>query len=41
MPMSSMHRARFLGHPRLYQAARDLGQPIAENDVNPDPQPFA
>lgn len=41
MPMSSMHRARFLGHPRLYQAARDLGHPIAEDDVNPDPQPFA
>jgi ribosomal protein S12 methylthiotransferase accessory factor len=37
------HRARFLGGPRLYRAASDLGlrkRPLAEIDLNPDPHPF-
>jgi ribosomal protein S12 methylthiotransferase accessory factor len=37
------HRARFLGGPRLYEAAATAGfrpAPISEDDVNPDPHPF-
>ena len=37
MPMSAIHRARYLGHPRLREVARAAG--VA--DVNPLPQPFA
>ncbi|GII62069.1 hypothetical protein Skr01_21540 [Sphaerisporangium krabiense] len=42
MPLSFMHRARYLGHPRLYEAPAAMGHPVhAEADVNPHPQPFA
>ena len=42
MPMSTIMRARFLGHARLYEYARYLGMHgFSEEDVNPDPQPFA
>ncbi|WP_052688186.1 YcaO-like family protein [Xanthomonas sp. MUS 060] len=42
MPMSSIHRARFLGHPRLYQYPRDAGYGVlTEREINPYPQPFA
>lgn len=42
MPMSSVQRGRFLGHPRLYQYARHAGLAgFSEADVNPVPQPFA
>lgn len=42
MPMSTVQRGRFLGHPRLYQYARDAGLAnFTEKDVNPVPQPFA
>lgn len=42
LPMSTMHRARYLGHPRLYDYPRDAGFGVlTEDDVNPAPQPFA
>ncbi len=42
MPMSSVHRARFLGHPRLYDYPKSAGfGALCEADVNPLPQPFA
>ncbi|MFD4532217.1 YcaO-like family protein [Kitasatospora sp. NPDC058397] len=42
MPLSFAHRARYLAHPRLYQAPRAMGHPVhAEKDINPVPQPFA
>ncbi|MFI6499661.1 YcaO-like family protein [Nonomuraea typhae] len=42
MPLSFAHRARYLGHPRLYQAPTAMGYPVcAEADINPHPQPFA
>ena len=42
MPMSTFHRARFLGHPRLYDYPKAAGfGALSEQDVNPDPQPFA
>ncbi|MEZ5094803.1 MAG: YcaO-like family protein [Nocardioides sp.] len=42
MPLSFVHRARYLGHPRLYDAPRAMGHPVAlEADLNPHPQPFA
>jgi len=42
MPLSFAHRARFLAHPRLYEAPRAFGRaPLAEADLNPFPQPFA
>lgn len=41
-PLSFSYRARFLGHPRLYDAPRKMGLPVAsEADLNPWPQPFA
>jgi ribosomal protein S12 methylthiotransferase accessory factor len=42
MPLSFVHRARFLAHPRLYQAPARMGYPINDEDgLNPWPQPFA
>lgn len=42
MPMSPVFRARFLGHPRLYNFAKNAGlAKFTERDVNPLPQPFA
>lgn len=42
MPLSFAHRARFLAHPRLYDAPRFFGRDaLAEADLNPFPQPFA
>lgn len=42
MPMSPVYRARYLGHPRLYDYARTAGLAgFTERDVNPYPQPFA
>ena len=42
MPLSFMRRARYQGHPRLYQAPAALGMPVLpESDLNPWPQPFA
>jgi ribosomal protein S12 methylthiotransferase accessory factor len=41
-PLSFSHRARYLGHPRLYDAPRAMGFPVcAESEINPQPQPFA
>lgn len=41
-PLSFVYRARYLGHPRLYEAPRRMGYPVhAEADLNPWPQPFA
>jgi ribosomal protein S12 methylthiotransferase accessory factor len=37
------HAARFLGGPRLYHAAQELGlrrTPLTEDEVNPEPHPF-
>ncbi|MFI6597077.1 YcaO-like family protein [Nonomuraea sp. NPDC050536] len=42
MPLSFAHRARYLAHPRLYEAPRAMGHPVhAEPEINPLPQPFA
>jgi len=42
MPLSFAHRARYLGHPRLYQAPAAMGHPVhPEAEINPHPQPFA
>ncbi len=42
MPMSSVQRGRFLGTPRLYDYPRCAGfGALAEDDINPLPQPFA
>jgi ribosomal protein S12 methylthiotransferase accessory factor len=42
MPMSTIYRARFLGHPRLYAYPEKAGfGRRTEADVNPAPQPFA
>ncbi|MEA2688524.1 MAG: ribosomal protein methylthiotransferase accessory factor [Candidatus Eremiobacteraeota bacterium] len=41
MPMTFTHRARFLGHPRLYDYARSLGRALEERSVNSAPMPFA
>ncbi|MFC7929903.1 YcaO-like family protein [Streptomyces cinereoruber] len=42
MPLSFAHRARYLAHPRLYEAPRAMGHPAHGLDgINPDPQPFA
>lgn len=42
MPMSPVHRARFLDHPRLYDYPElaGYGRP-SEDSINPLPQPFA
>ncbi|WP_240802047.1 YcaO-like family protein [Streptomyces sp. A1136] len=42
MPLSFTHRARYLAHPRLYEAPARMGYPVhMEADINPHPQPFA
>jgi ribosomal protein S12 methylthiotransferase accessory factor len=42
MPVSFDRHARYLGHPRLYDAPARMGHPVlAEADVNPVPQPLA
>jgi ribosomal protein S12 methylthiotransferase accessory factor len=42
MPMSIIHRGRFLGHPRLYSYPEKAGfGKLHEDDINPAPQPFA
>jgi ribosomal protein S12 methylthiotransferase accessory factor len=42
MPLSFVHTARYLAHPRLYSAPAKLGYPVAdEAHINPLPQPFA
>lgn len=42
MPMSTVYRCRYLGHPRLYDYARQVGlRDFAEEQVNTYPQPFA
>ena len=42
MPLSFVHRARYLAHPRLYRAPAAMGHPVhPEADINPIPQPFA
>jgi ribosomal protein S12 methylthiotransferase accessory factor len=41
-PFSFYYRARYLGHPRLYQAPRSMGLPVLEEaELNQWPQPFA
>jgi len=41
-PLSFIHRARFLGHPRLYQAPEAMGYGVKQEvEINPMPQPFA
>jgi ribosomal protein S12 methylthiotransferase accessory factor len=41
-PFSFHYRARYLGHPRLYEAPRSMGYPVrGEADINPWPQPFS
>jgi ribosomal protein S12 methylthiotransferase accessory factor len=41
-PISFNQRARYLGHPRLYQAPRNMGyEARSEAELNPWPQPFA
>ena len=42
LPMSTIYRARFLGHPRLYTYPEQAGFGTrVEGDINPAPQPFA
>lgn len=42
MPLSFAYRARYLGHPRLWQAPAAMGYPVrSEAEINPWPQPFA
>lgn len=42
MPLSFAHRARYLAHPRLYQAPAFFGrEAFSEAELNPFPQPFA
>ncbi|WP_331452452.1 YcaO-like family protein [Streptomyces sp. SS162] len=42
MPLSFAHRARYLAHPRLYEAPKSMGHPVrGEDGINPCPQPFA
>ncbi|MGP3975325.1 YcaO-like family protein [Streptomyces sp. 8N114] len=42
MPLSFVHRARYLGHPRLYEAPRAMGHPVLDEDeITQLPQPFA
>jgi ribosomal protein S12 methylthiotransferase accessory factor len=41
MPFSCIHRARFLGHSRLYMAPKKMGYSVNEEEgINPLPQPF-
>ncbi len=40
-PLSFHYRARYLGHPRLYEGPRALGYPVrGEQEINHWPQPF-
>ena len=40
-PLSFHYRARYLGHPRLYEAPEQMGYPVLrEEEVNPWPQAF-
>jgi ribosomal protein S12 methylthiotransferase accessory factor len=40
-PLSFHARAKYLGHPRLYEFPHRMGYPVyAESDLNPHPQPF-
>jgi len=42
VPLTFNYRARFLGHPRIYEYARKMGRRVAsESDLNKLPQPFA
>ncbi|MER5639329.1 YcaO-like family protein [Kitasatospora sp. NPDC002227] len=42
MPLSFVHRARYLAHPRLFEGPLAMGYPAhPEADINPWPQPFA
>ncbi|MYT15722.1 ribosomal protein S12 methylthiotransferase accessory factor [Streptomyces sp. SceaMP-e96] len=42
MPLSFAHRARYLAHPRLYEAPHAMGHSVHdEAGINPCPQPFA
>lgn len=42
MPLSFDRHARYLAHPRLYDAPARMGHPVrAEADINPEPQPLA
>ncbi|MDO5099893.1 MAG: YcaO-like family protein [Corynebacterium sp.] len=42
MPLSFVHRARYLGHPRLYEAPIAMGhESKPEEKINPNLQPFA
>jgi ribosomal protein S12 methylthiotransferase accessory factor len=42
LPLSFNYRARFLGHPRLYEAPLRMGyRSRTEQELNPWPQPFA
>ena len=42
MPMTSDYLGRFLGTPRLYDYPRQAGfGALSEQDINPQPQPFA
>lgn len=41
-PLSFRYRARYLGHPRLFEAPRQMGFPsLPEEELNDLPQPFA
>jgi ribosomal protein S12 methylthiotransferase accessory factor len=42
MPLSFDRHGRYLAHPRLWRAPAAMGHPcLAEDALNPDPQPFA
>lgn len=41
VPISFVHRARYLGTPRLYEYPERLGIELTEDDINPGPMPFA
>jgi ribosomal protein S12 methylthiotransferase accessory factor len=41
-PVGFPYRSRYLGHPRLYEAPKQMGYPVySEEEINPWPQPFA
>jgi ribosomal protein S12 methylthiotransferase accessory factor len=41
-PLSFNYRARYLGHPRLYDAPMQMGHPVhQEEQLNHWPQPFS
>jgi ribosomal protein S12 methylthiotransferase accessory factor len=42
VPLSFSYRARYLGHPRIYEYAQRMGLNVkSDADINPLPQPFA